>query len=490
MWANVDSRFIHAFLLSVERGNRLMENYFYNKLCSFFNRPVLLQEQYFEMIKNNLSAILHAKSSKTNALFLSDERSGVETYTKVKGSLAVVNVSGVVIENLPSYSWMESFFCGCNVLLHDIAALHENKQVEKIIFMFDTPGGEVDGVANVSEMIYKLGKKKETIAIVNSLAASAGYWMASACSDIALISKTASVGSIGVAVSHVDVSRLLEKEGISFHYVTAGKYKRITASEIPFSKEALAYLQTQVDQIYDVFTSSISKYQKKPLEEVLKFSDGRVFIGQDAIDRGLASGFADISKLLGVSEMNGFKESIFRLEDEKFKKNKKDEEEPEAEEEEEEEEQEKEAGCGDDRYDTEEDEEDTEAEEEEAEEEEEPEKKKKVSVTGRNRHYVKHGVSCERTRVMKILNVNHVDLETKIEAIRIGESAEKMALEFLSSPSPKKNKKGKRKKRSVSISEGFGIRVARDIPRKKTEEEDDEDLKYAKEASEKVRARM
>ena len=449
-----------------------------NKILDFFNKPVLLEESYFQTLKNNLSLSISG---------IKEKKKIPNSFLSVQGSVAIIKIIGVITEKKEETDFT---ICPCSVLVSDIKKVMVNPDIKVVVFDFDTPGGEVAGVSNVADLIFDLGKEKRTIALVNSLAASAGYWMASACNEIALVSETAIVGSIGVVVSHVDISKALENQGILVTHVTAGRYKRITASEIPLTEEALKVLQDQVTEIYDIFVGKIAKYKGKSVEEILPVCDGRTYIGNSAISAGLANGFSNFRKLIGVESMEDF--NIFMIQEDEEKKKMEEEEEEEAQDDEEndkKEAQEDKKKMGEDKEKAQED--DEEEDEEEAQDDEEKKKmqkdedKKEAKITKSSVPHVRLGVKLERDRVKGLvaLGLSGKDL---VAAISSGKDEKSVAFEILT------KRKNKKKSRNISsFEEGVLVQNSNSSSSFNSKKSQiDLDIEAAKLASERVRARL
>src|ERR1019366_7530398 len=86
------------------------------------------------------------------------------------------------------------------VLATDFTAALGNPSITAIILNLDSPGGEVDGINELSQMIYDARGQKPIIAYVGAQAASGAYWIASQ-SDEVIVDATARLGSIGTVVS-------------------------------------------------------------------------------------------------------------------------------------------------------------------------------------------------------------------------------------------------------------------------------------------------
>ena len=183
-----------------------------------------------------------------------------------------------------------------------------NSAVKEIWLDIDSPGGSVLGVSDLAEYIFSNRNSKPIIAYINSMAASAAYWIASACSRVILASETTLTGSIGVVSVHVDTSKNEANFGVKITEIVAGKYKRIASQHVPLEEEGRAVLQSQVDEYYQVFVSSVAKYRGKSIDEILLVADGKEYIGSKAISAGLAdeikNGISVNNNLIGEKNMD------------------------------------------------------------------------------------------------------------------------------------------------------------------------------------------
>jgi hypothetical protein len=137
--------------------------------------------------------------------------------------------------------------------------------------------------------------------------ASAAYWIGSAASKVFTSNLTNMIGSIGVVQSHVDISRAQDMQGVKTTEITAGKYKRIASQYAPLSSDGRDTLQDQVNQVYQAFVGDVARNRGVSAQAVLdNMADGRVFIGQQAIDAGLVDGVSTLDDLIGRAAAGEF----------------------------------------------------------------------------------------------------------------------------------------------------------------------------------------
>jgi signal peptide peptidase SppA len=176
--------------------------------------------------------------------------------------------------------------------------------VKAIVFDVDSPGGSVDGVAELASEIYDGRKQKPIVAVANAQAASAAYWLASAAKEL-VVTPSGQVGSIGVFAAHEDLSKALETEGVKVSLVSAGKYKVEGNPYEALSDEARAALQDKVDQYYGMFTRGVAQNRGTSQAKVREgFGQGRMVMAQDAVKQNMADRVATLDEVLakyGVS---------------------------------------------------------------------------------------------------------------------------------------------------------------------------------------------
>jgi len=169
-----------------------------------------------------------------------------------------------------------------------IDAAVANPNIDAILLDIDSPGGEVSGIPEVAAKIAAARDQKPVLALVNGMAASAAYWLASQATEI-MITPSGMAGSIGVYMLHEDWSKNLEQEGVKITAMSAGKFKLEGAPWEPLSDEAKADIQAKVDTYYSAFTRAVGEGRKASAAEVRAgYGQGRVLLAKEAVEANLA----------------------------------------------------------------------------------------------------------------------------------------------------------------------------------------------------------
>lgn len=129
--------------------------------------------------------------------------------------------------------------------------------VKAIILHIDSPGGSVAGTRELAAKVAAGKAQKPIIAQVDSMAASAAYWVASQATEV-VVTPGGDVGSIGVVSMHEDISAMLEREGVRRTLITAGKFKAEGHPYAPLTDEARAHFQDRVNEAYRDFVGAVA----------------------------------------------------------------------------------------------------------------------------------------------------------------------------------------------------------------------------------------
>jgi signal peptide peptidase SppA len=219
---------------------------------------------------------------------------------QIQDGVAILPVEGVIAKRANLFSQI-SGGVSTELVARDIKDALADPAVHSIILTVDSPGGTVDGTQTLADIVGAATKPIVTLA--SGTMASAAYWIGSAANAAYIADSTTIVGSIGVVATHTDISAAQEKDGIKTTEIFAGQYKRIASSYAPLSKEGRQTMQDQVDYTYSLFVSAVAKNRGVSTDTVLQdMADGRIFIGQQAIDAGLVDGVSTLDAL--VQQLN------------------------------------------------------------------------------------------------------------------------------------------------------------------------------------------
>lgn len=180
-----------------------------------------------------------------------------------------------------------------------------DESVSQILIDIDSPGGSVYGVAELAEDILSARSQKPVIAIANSLAASAAYWIGCSASEF-YVTPGGEVGSIGVWQAHQDYSRAMDEAGVKTTLISAGKFKVEGNPYTPLDEEAQAFMQSRVDDYYGAFTKAVARGRGVPISQVRDgMGQGRVLGADAALNHQMVDGVATLDDVINKMRRAG-----------------------------------------------------------------------------------------------------------------------------------------------------------------------------------------
>ena len=186
-----------------------------------------------------------------------------------KPYIARITFDSIILEDPEMYA-----------LIDDVA---DDKRVKAVIVWLDTPGGSAVAGEETYLKLKELAKKKPVVAVMRSVAASAGYMIALGTDRIYAREGTIT-GSIGVIIEAAEVTDLASKLGVKPIIVKSSALKSTLSPFEKASPESLAVVQTLIDDFYNHFVDMVAESRKLPRADVLKLADGRVYSGKRAVE--------------------------------------------------------------------------------------------------------------------------------------------------------------------------------------------------------------
>ena len=211
--------------------------------------------------------------------------------------IAWIKVRGVIAQDNNSNPFSRP--TGAGAVAKRIRQAAEDKNVKAIVLDINSPGGTVASVQNIyGELIKAKEQGKKIVALMRDVAASGGFYIAMAADKIVAEPGTIT-GSVGVIMQTSNVEGLFDKIGVKVTPITSGKYKDIGSAFRPMTDAEKAILQDMVNDTYTQFFAAVKAGRPEVKEEdLIEYTDGRVFTGQRAFNLGF------IDKLGGEEEAN------------------------------------------------------------------------------------------------------------------------------------------------------------------------------------------
>lgn len=176
-----------------------------------------------------------------------------------------------------------------------------DKEIQEVALVINSPGGSPVQSELIAGRIRALAleKEKKVTAFVEDVAASGGYWLATAADEI-FVQASSVVGSIGVISSGFGFQEAIAKLGIERRLYTAGQSKALLDPFQAEKPEDVARLKEIQEQIHGNFIAQVEGRRGAKLihPEGETLFDGRVLVGEAAVKAGMVDGMGDVRAVM------------------------------------------------------------------------------------------------------------------------------------------------------------------------------------------------
>jgi protease-4 len=223
-----------------------------------------------------------------------------------RGKLAILYLDGDIVDGRSQHiPLVDMKLVGSYSMAESIKQLREDSTVKAVVLRIESPGGSSLASDVMWRELSLLAKTKPLVVSMGSVAASGGYYVASASKDIYALPLTVT-GSIGVFYGKADVSGLLGKLG-----VTIDTYKTAPRADAEsffrgFTPDETRELERKVDQFYDTFLDRIQQGRGMSKEETDRVGRGRVWTGQQALERHLVDHLGGLREALADARESAY----------------------------------------------------------------------------------------------------------------------------------------------------------------------------------------
>lgn len=210
--------------------------------------------------------------------------SGLSGTSKRSAHIARIPIEGMILEDRRTLKMIED--------------IGNSSAVEGVIVSINSPGGSTTGGEALYVALRELAEKKPLVTEMRTIGTSAGYMLALSSDHIVARYNTIT-GSIGVLFQFGNFEQLLDTVGVSMEAVKSTPLKAEPDFYSQASPEARAMLQQMVDASYDWFVGIVAERRDLDLQKALELADGRVLLGQTAMEEKLVDAIGGEATAIG-----------------------------------------------------------------------------------------------------------------------------------------------------------------------------------------------
>ena len=222
-----------------------------------------------------------------------------------RDKVAVLYVDGDIVDGRSSHiPLIDMKLAGSYSIADTVKELRDDPRVKSVVLRIESPGGSTTASDVMWRELSLLAKQKPLIVSMGSVAASGGYYIASAGRMIFAEPLTVT-GSIGVFFGKADVSGLLQKIGVNVETYKTNQHADVDSAFRSMTDEERARAGGIVDHIYDTFLERVSTSRHMSKEAVDAVAKGRVWTGEEAFDRHLVDRLGGMREALEMARSLG-----------------------------------------------------------------------------------------------------------------------------------------------------------------------------------------
>ncbi len=202
------------------------------------------------------------------------------------GKVAVIHIDGTIVSGPGRRGPGPGMSVGSGPTALLLEATAADPSTAAIVLRIDSPGGSAQASDELWTAIRTAAIEKPVVASLGDVAASGGYYLASAA-DLVVAEPATLTGSIGVVLFKPNIAGLLGRLGIGSETLGRGRYSRIMDVTKGLDRAERSLLSTQMERVYELFLDRVAEGRSMTVEEVGRLARGRVWTGRQALEIGL-----------------------------------------------------------------------------------------------------------------------------------------------------------------------------------------------------------
>jgi protease-4 len=215
-----------------------------------------------------------------------------------RAKVGILYVDGDIVDGRSQHiPLIDMKLVGSYTIVDAIHSLKDDPLVKSVVLRIESPGGATTAADVMWRALSELAKVKPLVVSMGTVAASGGYYIASAAKTIYAEPLTVT-GSIGVFYGKADASGLLQKLGLNVETYKTAPHADADSAYRGFTDDERARAQGVVDSIYGNFLDRVTRTRPLTREQVDAVARGRVWSGEEAFDRHLVDHLGGLREAL------------------------------------------------------------------------------------------------------------------------------------------------------------------------------------------------
>lgn len=199
----------------------------------------------------------------------------------IENKIAILHIDGNIVDGMGRVGEV-----GGDRMVREIEKIREDDNIKGVVVRINSPGGSAIASEIIVRELELTAQEKPVVVSMGDVAASGGYWIATAGEKI-FANESTITGSIGVFGLLFNLEDIADNIGVNADVVKTNELADISNTFKAKTEEEIQLYQSNVDQIYDIFLEKVSQSRNLSTAEVDEIAQGRVWAGNIAREIGL-----------------------------------------------------------------------------------------------------------------------------------------------------------------------------------------------------------
>lgn len=218
-----------------------------------------------------------------------------------KHTIALITAVGEIVDDSAA-SAMAGDLITPDALRKAFHEVRQNDDIAAIVLRIDSPGGSAFASEAIRRLIVRARQRGIPVVVsMSGMAASGGYWIASAADHIVAMPATLT-GSIGVFGGKVVIDGTLDRIGVNIETIKTAPRADMLSALRPLTADERVLFDKHLQLTYDAFITRVAEGRKMDVAAAEKLAGGQVFSGQQAKQNGLVDTLGGLDAAIGVAK--------------------------------------------------------------------------------------------------------------------------------------------------------------------------------------------
>ncbi|MCS7033431.1 MAG: signal peptide peptidase SppA [Phycisphaerae bacterium] len=228
-------------------------------------------------------------------------------------TVALFYAEGVITDGSGEGGLLESAGIGSETMRSALRTAGKDENVKAVVIRIDSPGGSALASEVIWQAIRRVAKEKPVIISIGGMAASGGYYLASA-GDYIFADPSAIIGSIGVVGGKFVLKDLFTRIGLSTEEFSKGRNADLYSTTKVWDERQRELIRKSMQTVYDQFTQRVMTTRRGKIADIDRVARGRIFLAGEAQKLGLVDELGGLEKAIAhAAERAGLEKDKFEI---------------------------------------------------------------------------------------------------------------------------------------------------------------------------------